>query len=140
MKIKFFFLWLLCMPFVTLTQAQINESQILGEWTSPKKDSRVLIYKSNNLYYGKIIWGSGSETKDKKNPNITLRNRDLIGLVILSNFKYDGHGEFMDGSIYDPRVGKTYTCKMTLKSETQLSIRGYIGISLFGRSEVWTKN
>ncbi len=131
---------LLAIVMAALTaKCQINQSQILGEWMSPKKDSRVLIYKQGEKYYGKITWGSGSSTKDEKNPKAELRSRDLVGLVILNDFKFDGDDTWEDGSIYDPREGKTYSCKMTLKDAGRLSIRGYIGISLFGRSEVWTK-
>ncbi len=120
-------------------KSQVTEAQILGEWMSPIKDSRVLIYKQQEKYYGKITWGSGSSTKDEKNPKTELRSRDLVGLVILNNFKFDGDDTWYDGSIYDPREGKTYSCKMTLKDASRLSIRGYVGISLFGRSEVWIK-
>lgn len=120
-------------------KSQVTEAQILGEWMSPKKDSRVLIYKQGEKYYGKITWGSGSSAKDVKNPKAELRSRDLVGLIILNDFKFDGDDTWEDGSIYDPREGKTYSCKMTLKDASRLSIRGYAGISLFGRSEVWTK-
>jgi len=116
---------------VTLA-AQVNENDIVGVWNSPNKDSRVVIYKENNLYYGKVVWGSGTQTKDEENPDVTLRNRDLTGLVILKHFTYDG-------TIYDPHNGQTYSCKMTLKNTYQLLIRGYLGISLFGRTEIWTK-
>jgi len=40
--------------------------------------------------------------------------------------------------IYDPKNGKTYSCKMTYKGKT-LDIRGYIGISLLGRTTVWER-
>jgi uncharacterized protein (DUF2147 family) len=133
-------LMLLAFAFVAFNcKSQVKDNQIKGEWMSPKKDTRVLIYKEGEKYYGKITWGTGIATKDEKNPQAELRNRELIGLVILSNFSYNGDDTWAGGSIYDPREGKTYDCKMTLKEEKTLSIRGYVGISLFGRSEVWTK-
>ncbi|WP_345267782.1 DUF2147 domain-containing protein [Nibrella viscosa] len=112
---------------------------ILGEWLSPAKDSRILIYRQGNKYYGKITWGTGTSPKDEKNPNPALRSRDLIGLVILSDFERNGTDTWENGSIYDPREGKTYSCKMTLKDPKSLSIRGYVGIPLLGRSEIWTR-
>lgn len=139
MKSSIFLAAFMSLLAINVLKAQVDESKILGEWTSPQKDSRVLIYKVKNIYYGKIVWGSGSATKDEKNPNVSLRNRELIGLVILNDFRYED-GIFSGGTIYDPREGKTYKCKMTLKSDNQLSIRGFVGISLFGRSEIWTKN
>ena len=119
--------------------AQTKADAIIGEWLSSKKDSRVFIYKEGSRYYGKITWGSGSVAKDEKNPDIALRNQDLIGLIILKDFRFDGDHTWNEGSIYDPREGKTYSCKMTLKDANSLSIRGYVGISLFGRSELWTR-
>ncbi len=119
--------------------AQDKSEAILGEWLSPKKDSRVRIYRQANAYYGRITWGTGGSAKDEKNPNPALRNRDVVGLVILNNFTHDGDYTWQNGTIYDPREGKTYACKLTLKDANTLSIRGYVGVSLFGRSEIWSK-
>ena len=68
-----------------------------------------------------------------------MRSRELVGLMILSGFVFDGDDTWEDGTIYDPREGKTYSCKMSLDGTNNLSIRGYMGISLFGRSETWTR-
>lgn len=119
--------------------AQLTESSVLGEWTSPKGDSRILIYKQADRYEGKIVWGTGGPETDVKNPKKELRSRKLVGTVILTGFKYDGGLSWVDGDIYDPREGKTYSCKMKLKNANQLSIRGYVGVSLLGRSEIWTR-
>ncbi len=112
---------------------------ILGEWLNEKKDARFLIYKSDNKYFGKIVWGTGSETKDMKNPDTKLRSRELVGLTILNNFVFDGKKTWEDGSIYDPKNSKTYDCKMTLIDKNKLDVRGYVGLSLFGRTETWTR-
>jgi uncharacterized protein (DUF2147 family) len=119
--------------------AQDKSDAVLGEWLSPKKDSRVLIYRRANAYYGKITWGTGGSAKDEKNPDPARRNRELVGLVMLNNFTHDGDDTWQNGTIYDPREGKTYACKMTLKDANTLSIRGYVGVSLFGRSEIWSR-
>jgi uncharacterized protein (DUF2147 family) len=119
--------------------AQNNADAIEGEWFSAKKDTKFLIFKQGNTYFGKILWGSGSQTKDVKNPDAQLQNRDIIGLVILKNFAFDGKSTWKNGSIYDPREGKTYACTITMKDYNQISVRGYVGISLFGRSETWTR-
>lgn len=111
---------------------------VLGEWLTPRKDSRIQIYREGSQYFGKVVWGSGP-TKDKKNPEPALRNRALIGLVMLNGFVFDGTDTWSNGTIYDPREGKTYSCKLTLKDLRRLSVREYVGITLFGRSEVWTR-
>lgn len=112
---------------------------ILGIWTNPAKDAKFEIYNEDNVYFGKIIWGSREETRDVENPDPNLRDRDLIGLVILKDFVFDGEESWEDGTIYDPNNGKTYSCVLTLKSANKLNVRGYVGISLFGRTEIWTK-
>ncbi|MCH8553980.1 MAG: DUF2147 domain-containing protein [Schleiferiaceae bacterium] len=116
-----------------------NAIAILGVWTNPQKDAKFEIYEKDNKYFGKIIWGTGRDTKDSKNPDPKLRGRDLVGLIILNNFVYDGKNTWVDGTIYDPQDGKTYSCKLTLTSPNKLDVRGYLGISLFGRTETWTK-
>ncbi len=61
-----------------------------------------------------------------------------MGLQLLKGFKKDGDTEYEDGTIYDPKNGKTYSCKINRKGET-LEVRGYVGISLIGRTTIWTK-
>jgi uncharacterized protein (DUF2147 family) len=121
------------------THAQNPADGIVGEWLSANKDSRILIYRQGSTYAGKVAWGTGGSTKDDKNPDPKLRSRDIIGSVILTGFAYKGDNTWENGTIYDPREGKVYACKMTLKTPNQLSIRGYIGVSLFGRTEVWSR-
>jgi uncharacterized protein (DUF2147 family) len=112
---------------------------ILGEWVNEKKDTKFQIFKKDNKYFGKVIWGTGGETKDVKNPDEKLRNREVIGLTILNNFVFNGEDTWGNGTIYDPREGKTYSCKITQKGKDKINVRGYIGVSMFGRTEVWTR-
>ena len=79
--------------------AQDKSDAVLGEWLSPKKDSRVLIYRRANAYYGKITWGTGGSAKDEKNPDPARRNRELVGLVMLNNFTHDGDDTWQNGTI-----------------------------------------
>lgn len=117
--------------------------RVLGNWLNAEKDARIEIYKTGNKYYGKIIWGKnifnpdGSSRTDLKNPNEKLRSRLLLNLVILTNFTYDD-GEWNGGKIYDPKNGKTYSCFMKLDG-SNLKIKGYIGITLLGRTTIWTR-
>jgi uncharacterized protein (DUF2147 family) len=113
--------------------------QILGKWTNAEKTAHFEITESNGKYYGKITWGTGRDTKDSKNPDPSLRSRALVGLTILKDFEFEGDGIWSAGTIYDPNDGKTYSCKLTLKTKDKLEVRGYIGISLFGRTDIWTR-
>jgi len=51
----------------------------------------------------------------------------------------DGNGAWSGGFICDPNSGKTYRGKLTLKDPNTIKLRGYIGISLIGRTETWAR-
>ncbi|GAA4338415.1 DUF2147 domain-containing protein [Flaviaesturariibacter amylovorans] len=112
---------------------------IVGEWLSSSKEGKIQIYRQGNKYFGKISWSKNPGNLDTKNPDEKLRSRTIVGSVILKDFEFDGDNEWEDGTIYDPKSGKTYSCNMELKNANQLKIRGYIGISLIGRTEVWDR-
>ena len=124
-----------------LVSAQADK--IEGVWFNQKKDAKIQIYKARDgKFYGKIIWlkdpvENGKPKTDKKNPKENLRAQPLVELVIMRGFEPDGD-TYEDGTIYDPENGKTYDCKMSFKGST-LAVRGYIGFSLFGRTEIWER-
>jgi len=76
---------------------------------------------------------------DEKNPDTALRDRPLTGLELFEGFEYEGKGRWGGGTIYDPNSGKTYRCIVTYVDESTLKVRGYIGVSLLGRTETWTR-
>ena len=130
---------------------------IVGTWNTYDQqgtlESRVEIYKEKDKYFGKIVslteptWPAaddqgmaGKPKNDRHNPNADLRSRRIIGMQIMHDFIYNaGKNVWEDGRIYDPESGKTYKCKLTLTSTNKLEVRGYIGISLLGRTEIWTR-
>ncbi|MFT4061744.1 MAG: DUF2147 domain-containing protein [Edaphocola sp.] len=122
-----------------------QSARILGYWFNEEKDAKVQIFKATNgKYYGKIVWlqepdRDGKPKTDINNPKETERNSPLLGLLILKGFNKDSDKLYEDGTIYDPKNGKTYSCKITQESDNQLSIRGFIGISLIGRTTTWTR-
>lgn len=134
---------LLAVPAISKAQADA----INGVWLNEEKDAKIQIYRNGNQYFGKLIWmvkamedDGKTPRKDAKNTNAALRTRPLQGLVILSGFEYDtDDAEWEDGKIYDPKSGKTYSSKMKLKGNT-LDIRGYVGVSMFGRTTTWTRS
>ena len=131
--------------FSGISKAQENANDILGTWLTPGKDpAKVQIYKSVEKFYGKIIWlqnatDNSNPKVDINNPDKTKRTNPLIGLVILRDFKFNDDEEWRGGDIYDPESGKTYSSYMYLKDKNTLKLRGYVGISLFGRTETWTR-
>lgn len=127
-----------CALLFTITLFAQNNDPILGKWENQSGEGRIEIYKKNDKFYGKLYWIKDAAKKDVKNPDPKLRSRNIQGLEILTNFRKDSK-TYVDGEIYDPKSGKTYSCKMTLKGNDQLDIRGYIGISLIGRTESWKR-
>jgi uncharacterized protein (DUF2147 family) len=130
-------------PIIVL--AQKNADDIVGYWlTAGNEQAKILISKSGNTYTGKIVWlknptKDGKARTDINNPDKAKRNLPIIGLTILQGFKFDGDDEWEKGSIYDPENGKTYRCYLYMKDKNTLKLRGYIGISLIGRTETWTR-
>lgn len=139
-KILACFLLLLAVNFPAAAQ---KADDILGYWLNADGEAKVQVYKSGKKYYGKIVWlknpnePNGKPKTDKNNSDNALKGRPIIGLVILTDFVFDDD-EWDDGKIYDPKNGKTYSCVMKLKNG-KLDIRGYVGVSLFGRTTTWTR-
>lgn len=125
--------------------SQQKPDAILGVWETPGDDNgRVEIFKTGNAYHGKIIWlqkpiENGKPRTDENNPDANLKNQPIIGLHFLKDFVFDGEDEWNSGTVYDPDNGKTYKCYLQLENPDKLKVRGYVGISLLGRTEYWTR-
>ena len=118
----------------------------LGVWTNSEKKSTFEIYKCGELLCGKIMSltapndpATGKPVTDAQNPDPKLKNRPLLGLVFMQGFKYDDENKWDDGKIYDPESGKTYSCYMKMASANAMEVKGYIGFSLIGKSQTWTR-
>lgn len=120
----------------------------LGQWKTEDGRATVDIQPCGKKVCGKIISLSeplDSETHkpkmDTENQDISLKKRPLMGLQIISDFTPDATipNHWVDGKIYSPREGKTYNAQFTLENPRQMNIRGYVGIPLFGKTQIWTK-
>ena len=135
-----------CIVSVFLMNAQ-QENLIVGNWLTQDGDSKISIKKAtNDKFSGEIVWlkepnRDGKPKTDHKNPDIKLRSRSTLGLTLLSGFVYDREDqEWVDGTIYNPKDGKTYKCLMWFEKEpNKLHVKGYIGFSLLGKEVIWTK-
>ena len=125
--------------------AQNRADDVIGVWQTAGGKSNVEIMQTNGVYSGKFIYlkepntPKGTPKVDRNNPDPTRRTDPIIGLSLLKGFRFDGAYEWKGGKIYDPENGKTYSCYMKLADWKTLKIRGYIGISLLGRTEAWTR-
>jgi uncharacterized protein (DUF2147 family) len=115
-----------------------------GLWYNAEKTSKVQFYEVNGKIFGKVVWlkepeREGKPRTDVNNPNKKLQTTPLIGLIFMKNFEKVSEKKWENGSIYDPTNGKTYSCIITQASPTVLDVRGYIGISLIGRTSKFTR-
>ena len=117
----------------------------IGTWKTiddetGKEKSHVEIFEKDGMLYGKVI---KILTKGKENSKCdkckgALAGKPIKGLVILSGLKKDGN-EWSGGKIIDPNSGKEYKASLRLNGKDKLDVRGYVGISLVGRTQTWQK-
>ncbi len=123
---------------------------ILGVWLTEGGKSLVDITESGGVYSGRILWldeplqgrnepEPGKPKRDLKNPAPAQRNQPLVGLRMLRDFLRAADNKWERGRVYDPGEGKEYKCTLTLRDPNALEVRGYVGISLLGRTTVWTR-
>lgn len=134
----------LLFAFAAILFSTMSYAQIEGKWKTIDDEtgqakSIVQIFKAKDgKYYGKIVQllikpenANCVKCKDDR------KNKAILGLEIIRGMKKDG-SEFEDGTITDPKTGKTYKCIIKREGD-KLNVRGYVGFSLIGRSQTWSK-
>lgn len=142
----------LCLVGTAAAAFSADADSVLGLWYNQEKDARVEIYKCGDKYCGKVEWmkfpnypddskegAPGTPKLDNNNPDESQRKNPRLGLVIVKDMSYAGGEKWDGGKIYDPKSGKTYSGKMTMTDPETLDLRGYVGISLFGKTTTWTR-
>lgn len=119
----------------------------VGTWITPEEKSHIEIYRcEDDVLCGRVVHlgepngDDGRPRVDGENPDRALRERPILGLEILRiPATPDDRGMWRRGRIYDPESGRTYQCRMWLEGDDVLQFKGYIGISLFGRTSTWRR-
>jgi len=115
--------------------AQVDENGRVGGW--------FLIFENNGVYEGAIAKMFLKPGEDP-NPICThctgdQKNAPSLGLTIIKGMQRTGL-VYQNGRILDPRDGSVYHAKMTLSPDgQQLTLRGYLGIELFGQNQIWQR-
>lgn len=132
--------------FFTITSYAGDPDKLVGIWKPSDGRSMIKIEKIGSKFYGRIVWliepndENGKPRVDVNNPEESLRSTPLKGYRILKDFTYNDKDElWVDGTIYDPKNGSTYNCKIELKEDNVIEVRGFIGTEVFGRTDVWTR-
>lgn len=126
----------LCVTFAT--PALAGPTDVAGVWLIKDGTGHVEIAPCGQSMCGAIVWGregSGPST-DVKNPEPSLRSRQLIGLRILENFTRRENG-WMNGRIYDPKTGNTYRSELAARADGTLGVKGCVGPIC--RTEIWRR-
>lgn len=134
-----FFISFLLHPCV-LDAQNINPDDIIGTWLTADKTGEITISKTDGKYFGRITAGTSEEKFDVHNPDKSRRQDPLLGLIILKDLVFDPrHRAWENGTVYDPKNGKRYSCNLKLIDKNTLKLTGFIGFSWIGRSEEWQR-
>jgi len=128
-----------------LTLSSIKAQSITGKWTTiddhtGEARSTVEIFERDGKIYGKIIAITNPTKRDRVCDKCSGddRNRPLLGLEIIKGLEKNGD-KYEGGTITDPDSGKRYKCYIELEDAETLKVRGYIGMALIGRTQIWQR-
>ncbi len=119
---------------------------VFGQWAG---DTSILeVGEANGALYARVIsvrdpvyiagekdGPVGTTRVDVHNPDASLRSRPIVGIDLVSGYKYDD-GKWQ-GQLYDPGSGKTYQSQMSVDGGGNLKLRGYIGSPMFGKTQTF---
>jgi uncharacterized protein (DUF2147 family) len=132
---------------IAISPAIISAQSITGLWQTVSEDgvakSEVRIWKSGDEYMGRV---AEIYRKDKRDARCTECDRDdprynekVLGMTIIKGLEKTGENMWENGTILDPQNGNVYKCKMRINDDGDLVVRGFVGISLVGRSQTWKR-
>ena len=119
------------------------EASPVGLWKN--EDATVEIFNDGGKLDGKVValnekyLEDGQKKNDIHNPDPAKRERPIIGLVVMTGASPDGPGKWDGGTGYDPKTGNTYSVSLEYDGGDTLKVKGYLTVSLIGRTEVWTR-
>ena len=145
-SIPIFFAFLLLLLGISKVSLANNPDAIIGLWKTGEGSALIQIYKQGDKYFGKIAMlkepndpKTGKPKLDMKNSDKQLQIRPLLGLINLRDFKFIKQNSWKEGNIYDPKTGNDYSCKITMIDNNTIEVRGYMGISIIGRTDTWKR-
>ena len=136
MKLWISFVVFFLMPFM-YSQSVLGKWKTIDDETGQAKSIVEIYEKSDGKVYAKII-----KLLIKPKNNLCVECTDdrkykpLIGLEIIRGLEKAGD-EYTDGTITDPKNGKSYSCTISLENKDKLKVRGYLGFSFLGRTQYW---
>lgn len=120
-----------------------DAASLVGRWRG--EDGTFAMFETEGKLSAKIVELSEPKTPDGKeksdiyNPDPRKRNHPIIGLVFISGLTKKSATRWENGTVYDPKSGKTYSCSVELQGPDKIKLRGFIGVAVIGRNYIWTR-
>ncbi|VAW01932.1 hypothetical protein MNBD_ALPHA06-944 [hydrothermal vent metagenome] len=122
------------------SSAHANPHAVYGLWLTPSKTAQIEIADcGDGTPCGTLVWIDGENpdaTLDDQNPDAALRERPMLGIQMLWNFRKKSDG-WKKGRIYSPQEGKTYRSTIALAEDGTLQVKGCLGP--FCKAQTWTR-
>ena len=116
-----------------------------GYWLTENHKAIVRIAPCGTDTCGRMVWvespvdEAGQPKRDDNNADVAKRTRPICGLELVGGLMKTDNGAWGNGWVYNPQDGSTYSAEIRALSPSELEVRGYLGVSLLGKSQVWTR-
>jgi uncharacterized protein (DUF2147 family) len=110
----------------------------LGRWLTESGNLEIDIAPCGEALCGTVVKVIANRSMSGPGAITPADTRSPLGMKILTDFMPSGDGEWK-GRIYNRENAETYDCVMTLAAPDQLKVRGYKGLPLFGKTQVWRR-
>lgn len=117
-------------------------ADVTGAWWFPDRSGQVEIYQKEGRLFGRVLRYHVPDQRDENNPDPKLRSRPLVGIDMIADFQFaPENGRWEGGTIYDADSGRTYRGFLWVDPDDTETLwaRGYLGFSIFGRTERFTR-
>lgn len=139
--------WLLALAAILTVDgsAAARSDEAFGRWVVENGRAVIEIHPCGQAACGRIAWLAqpfderGAPKTDLKNPDPGLRNRRLCGLPLISGLQPKDAGGWEGGRIYNSKDGSVWDVEIAAEGADRLEVRGYYGISLLGKTQIWTR-
>lgn len=125
--------------------AELPTDTAHGYWLTENRKAIVEIAPCGGDTCGRMVWvenpldASGQPKRDESNADAAKRARPICGLELVGGLNKSGDGTWSDGWLYNPRNGEMYSAEIRALSPSKLEVRGYLGVSVLGKSQIWTR-
>ena len=131
-------IWLSAVPAVGQSATASETAAPIGRWLTDNGNLEVEIGRCGEALCGTVVKVLANRSMSGGGEMVAADNRSPLGMTVLKDFKAAGGGEWQ-GEIYNRENAKTYSCKISLSTPDQLTVRPYVGLPLFGKTLRWTR-